>query len=161
MRFADDFLEYFAKNFNEDIYINFRDGLFYASEETDIGSSEYINLATGKIVQRHPTDTLWMTTKILRQPVRTSTIGNGNDVLKDETFMFNCRIFTPRGQSSKQSYEIESALDNTFNFESIPAGNARIYTEKDILKIPEEPFSTSESVWSELRLSYRFFARYF
>lgn len=161
MRYADDFLEYFAKNFNEDIFINFRDGLFYATSATDLGDTDYINLATGQIQQSQPQGTVWMTVKILRQPVRASSIGNGNDVLKDEGFIFNCRIFTPRGQSNKKAYEIESVLDNTFDFESIPAGNARIYTEKDILKIPDEPFSTSESVWSELRLSYRFFARYF
>lgn len=160
MRYADDFLQYFAQNFNEDIFVNSRDGFIYTNGN-EIGDNFFVNFSTGAIQQNQPTDDVWMTTKILRQPTRPSTIGGGSSMLKDEGFLFNVRIFTPRGQTNKRAYEIESALDTTFNFESISATDAVIYTEKDVLKLADEPFATSESVWSELRLSYRFFARYF
>lgn len=159
MRYADDFLQYFAQNWTEDIFIHFRDGLFYLG--ADIGDNKYVNLSTGEIRNNQPNNSVWMAVKFLRQPTRAATIGVPSDILKDEGFIFNVRIFTPVGKSNKTAYELESKLDQLFQFESIPATDAVIYTEKDPIKLTDEPVKTSQSVWSELRLSYRFFARYF
>jgi len=161
MRFADDFLQYFVQNFSDDIFIHFRDGLWYPIGAQIAGDNEYYNIGTGVVTQEQPVNAPWMAVKFLPGSIRYATIGTASSKMKEQGFIFNVRIFTPKGQSNKLAYELQDTLSELFSFDSIPAGDARIYSDYDVPLIPREPNNTTKDAWSELRLSYNFYARYF
>ena len=150
-------LKKFASEFNEDVDCFFRQGYVDNSINYEVGPS-YINMLTDNIVTK-PNGKVFMYVNVIEGITNNGSIGS--DVLQEDPFTMQFRVYTPNGSSFKESKEIESKLDLIFKRKDFVFGDACINSDTVSPKDKSMNLAEAEDGFHVLSINYRYLCRYF